>query len=184
MPAVEQRTSGKWLGRVAAIVVCAVVCFLAISYLGPFAFLPIAGALVVLVYVLDAPQAVFSVFAAARRKVQGIEHDGRHDWYGFRGTTLRLFFDGAGKPWIAVKEVAQILEIDDVAEAFRLYGPAEFTAQSSASDERCLSETGLRRLLKYSRHRDAHALLLWFEREVMLPLRRRRELFPGGVDPK
>lgn len=184
MPATDQHTSGKWLGRAAAVAACAAVCFLAISYLGPFAFLPIVGAMVVLVYVLNAPQAVFSVFAAARRKVRGVEHDGRHDWYGFRGTTLRLFFDGAGKPWIAAKEVAQILEIDDVAEAFRLYHPAEFAAQSFASNERCLSETGLRRLLKYSRHRDAHALLLWFEREVMLPLRRRRELFPGAVEPK
>lgn len=182
MAEVNQRTPGKWLGRVGAVAACAAVSVLAISHLGPFALFPIVGAVVVLVYVLDAPQAIFSIFAAARRKVQGIEHDGRHDWYGFRGTRMRLFFDETGKPWIAAKEITQVLEIRDVAEKFRSYGRAEFAAQPSASGEQCLSEAGLRRLLKYSQHRDAHALLLWFEREVMLPLQRRRELYPGAAD--
>lgn len=182
MSEVDKSTSGKWLGRSAVVAACAIVVYLAVVHLGAFALFPVAGAIVVLVYVLDAPQAIFSALDAARRKVRGVEHDGRHDWYGFRGTTLRLYFDEGGKPWIAVKEIAQVLEIKDVAEALRHYGRAEFAAQSFASDEQCLSEAGLRRLLKYSQHRDAHALLLWFEREVMLPLRRRRELFPGVAD--
>lgn len=178
----DGRTSGKWLGRFAVVAACAIVVFLSVSHLGAFALFPVAGVAIILVYVLDAPQAIFSAFGAARRRLRGIKHDGRHDWYGFRGTRLRLFFDEVGKPWIAVKEIAQILEIEDVAVAFRHYGPAEFAAQPFASGERCLSEAGLRRYLKGSRHRDAHALLLWFEREVILPLQRRREFFPAASD--
>jgi len=178
----DGRTSGKRLGRIAVVAACAIVVFLAVSHLGAFAFLPVAGVAVLLVYVLDAPQAVFSAFGAARRRLRGIKHDGRHDWYGFRGTTLRLFFDEGGKPWIAVKEIAQILEIEDIAATFSHYGPAEIAAQPFASSERCISEGGLRRYLKQSRHRDAHALLLWFEREVILPLQRRREFFPAASD--
>ena len=184
MSELDRSASEKWLGRLAVAAACAIVVVLAVSQLGPFALIPVAGVVIVLVYVLDAPQRIFSAAAAARRKLRGVKHAGRHDWYGFRGTTLRLYFDEGGKPWIAVKEIAQILEIEDVTAAFRHYGPAEFAAQSFAGGEQCLAETGLRRFLKYSRHRDAHALQLWFEREVILPLQRRREFFPGTGDRK
>ena len=175
----DETSSGKWLGRAAALAACAIVVYLAISRLGAFGLFAVAGALVVLVYVFNAPQLLFSVFDAARRKVRGVEHGGRHDWYGFRGTTMRLFFDEAGRPWIAMKEIAQVLEIGDAARAFSHYRPAEFAAQPFAKGEQCLSENGLRRLLEHSQHPDAHALLLWLEREVLLPLQRRRELFSG-----
>ena len=177
----DKTDSRKWLGRAAVLAACVIVVSLAVSRLGAGSLFVVAGAVIVLVYVFDAPQLVFSALDAARRKIRGVEHDGRHDWYGFRGTTMRLFFDDAGLPWIAVKEIALVLRIDDVAQALRHYGPAEFAAQSLANGEQCLSEIGLQRLLKHSRHRDAHALLLWFEREVMLPLRRRRESFPGAA---
>lgn len=178
----DRRDQGKWLRRFAVVAACAIVVVISVLHLGAYAFLPVAGVAIVLVYVLDAPQAIFSAFGAARRRLRGIKHDGRHDWYGFRGTTLRLFFDEGESPWIAVKEIAQILEIEDLAATFRHFGPSEFAAQPFAGGERCLSEAGLRRYLKGSRHRDAHALLLWFEREVILPLQRRRKFFPGAAD--
>ena len=150
--------------------------------MGAFALFPVVGVVIVLVYLFDAPQFLFSVIDAARHKVAGVEHNGRHEWYGFRGTRMRLFFDEAGAPWIAVKELALVLGIDDVAETFRLYRPSEFSAPSFADGEECVSEVGLRRLVKYSRHQDAHALKLWFEREVLLPRRRRLDLFSGESD--
>lgn len=165
----------KWLGRALAIAACGIVVYLAIKHFGKFGYIAIALAGVVLVYVLDVPQMLFWGFDAARAKVQGVEHDGRHDWYGFKGVTLRVFCDESGEPWVAAKEIARVLEIDDVAATLSNFGSGEFARQSFAKDEACLSERGMRRLLKYSRHREAGALLLCFEREILMPLRRRRE---------
>jgi len=177
MSEADERASSKWLGRAAAVAACGIVVYLAIKHLGPFGLFAVAGAVIVLVYVFDVPQLLFSALERARRKVRGVEHDGRHDWYGFQGNTIRVFFDDRRKPWMAVKEIAHVFQVEDVADAFRQYGPAEFAQQPFANDEYCLSEAGLRRLLKYSRHRDAQAFLLWFEREVLMPLQRRQELF-------
>lgn len=175
MSDVDERASSKWLGRAAAVAACGIVVYFAVSHLWPFGLFAVAGAAIVLVYVFDVPQLLFSALEGARRRVRGVEHNGRHDWYGFQGTTIRVFFDDRRRPWLAVKEIAHILRIEDVADAFRHYRAAEFAQQPFAKDEYCLSEAGLRRLLKYSRHPDAHAFLLWFEREVLIPLRRRQE---------
>jgi hypothetical protein len=169
------------LGRALAIAVCGIIVYLAIAYFGNGGYVTLALAAVVLVYVLDVPQFFFLAFDAARAKVQGVEHDGRHDWYGFKGVTLRVFRGATGEPWVAAKEIARILEIENVAAALSNFGAAEFARQSFAKGEACLSERGLRRLLKYSRHREAGALLLCFEREVLMPLRRRREQSSGST---
>ena len=171
----ERRTWSRWLGRAFAIAVCGIVVYLAIAYFGNAGYVTLALAAVVLVYVFDVPQFFFLAFDAARAKVQGVEHDGRHDWYGFKGVTLRVFCDESGEPWVAAKEIARVLEIEDVAATLSNFGPGEFARQPFARDEACLSERGLRRLLKYSRHRESGALLLCFEREILMPLRRRSE---------
>jgi hypothetical protein len=74
---------------------------------------------------------------------------------------------------MAAKEIAHILAAGDVPEAFRGYRPGEFGKQPFAGDEYCLSEAGLRRLLKASQHPEAHPMLLWLERDVLFPLRER-----------
>jgi prophage antirepressor-like protein len=117
------------------------------------------------------------LFEAASHRVAGVEGEGRHEWYGFRGTRLRIFLDANGAPWLAVKELAHVLDIRDTKEAFSLYGPTEYASPSFADGEPCVSDRGLRRFIKYSKHPDAHAIKLWWEREVLLPLNRRRELF-------
>lgn len=170
----ERRALSRWLGRVLAIAACGIVVFLAVRYFGKSGYITVALAGVVLVYVLDVPQLLFRGLDAARAKVQGVEHDGRHDWYGFKGVTLRVFCDQSGEPWVAVKEIARILEIEDVATTLSNFGSGEFARQSFAKNEACLSERGMRRLLKDSRHSEAGALLLCFEREVLMPMRRRR----------
>lgn len=184
MSEVDERASRKWLGRAAAVAACGIVVYFAVSRFWPFGLFAVAGAAIVLVYVFDVPQLLFSALEGARRRVQGVEHNGRHDWYGFQGNTIRVFFDDRRRPWMAVKEIAHIIQVEDVADAFRHYRPAEFAKQPFAKDEYCLSEAGLRHLLKYSRHRDAHAFLLWFEREVLMPLRRRQEQSSAPAIPK
>jgi len=146
--------------------------------LGVIALFPLVGWAILLVWLFDAPQLLFSLFDAAKHKVAGVEGEGRHEWYGFRGTRLRIFLDGSGAPWLAVKEFAHVLDIGDVKESFRLYGPSEYAKPPFADGEPCISDRGLRRYLKYSKHPDAHAVKLWWEREVLLPTKRRRDLFP------
>ena len=160
--------------RVAAVIGSVIVLYLAFTTLGAFGLFAMAGVVIVLVYVFDVPEVIFAGFYKARRKVQGVEHAGRHDWYGFHGSTIRVFFDERHKPWLAAKEIAHILAAGDVPEAFRGYRSAEFSQQPFADDEYCLSEAGLRRLLKGSQHPEAHPMLLWLEREVLFPLRERQ----------
>jgi hypothetical protein len=164
----------KCLMRVAAIVGSVIVIYWGFATLGAFGLFTMAGAIIVLVYAFDVPEILFFGFYKARRKVQGVEHAGRHDWYGFHGTTIRVFFDERRKPWMAAKEIAHILATGDVPEAFRGYRSSEFAQQPFANDEYCLSEAGLRRLLKDSQHPEAHPMLLWLERDVLFPLRERQ----------
>jgi hypothetical protein len=172
----DQRTA-KWVWRAAAVIAGPPFIFWMANNFGVVALFPLVGWAIILVWLFDLPQLLFSAFDAARHKVAGVESKERHEWYGFRGTRMRLFLDDRGAPWIAVKELAHVLEIADVDDAFSLYRPTEYASPRFANGEACLSDTGLRRLLKYSRHRDAHAVKLWWEREVLLPLHRRRELF-------
>ena len=159
--------------RVAAVVGSVIVLYLAFTILGAFGLFALAGVVIVLVYTFDVPEILFFGLHKARKKVQGVEHAGRHDWYGFHGTTIRVFFDEQRKPWMAAKEIAHILAAGRIPEAFRGYRSAEFGRQPFANEEYCLSETGLRRLLKNSRHPEAHPMLLWLERDVLFPLRER-----------
>ena len=169
----EELRKRKRLYRVAAVVGSMLAVYLTVTTLGAFGLFAIAGAVIALVYTFDVPEILFSGYYAAKKKVQGVEHAGRHDWYGFHGTTIRVFFDAHRKPWMAAREIAQILAAGDVPEAFRGYRSSEFGQQPFAGNEYCLSETGLRRLLKSSQHPEAHPMLLWLERDVLFPLRER-----------
>ena len=169
----ESERKRKRLLRVAAVLGSVIVLYLAFTSLGAFGLFALAGVVIVLVYTFDVPEVLFAGFYKARRKVQGVEHAGRHDWYGFHGTTIRVFFDERHQPWMTAKEIAHILAAGDVPEAFRGYRASEFARQPFAHDEYCLSEVGLRRVLKNSQHPEAQPLLLWLEREVLFPLRER-----------
>jgi hypothetical protein len=113
---------------------------------------------------------VFAPFEWAKRYIDGAEGGHRHEWYGFKGQRVRVFLDAEQQPWFACNEIAFLLGIDDPKTAFRSYAPHEYGTPESAS-ERCLSEAGLRRLIKYSTHPDAVALGVWLERDVLRMLR-------------
>jgi len=173
MQSEEAERKRKLLIRAGVLAGCVLVVYVAVVNLGPFALFAVAGAVIVLVYAFDVPEWLFASVRAAKKTVQGIEHAGRHDWYGFHGRTIRVFFDERRKPWMAAKEVAHILHAGSIPDAFRGYRTSEFGKQPFANGEYCLSEAGLRRLLASSGHPEAHAMLLWLEREVLFPLRGR-----------
>jgi len=110
----------------------------------------------------------------AKRYVEGVEGNERHEWYAFKGQRVRVFLDEEQRPWFALNEIAFILALEIDEKTFRHYGPGDLAKPDGAS-EKCLSEAGLRRLIKYSTHRDAGALGLWLERDVLRILKNRAE---------
>ena len=123
---------------------------------------------------------LFAPFEWARRYVQGVEGGHQHEWYSFKGQRVRVLLDAGGQPWFALNEIAHLLELGTDRGMFRHYGPQEYGIPESAS-EPYLSESGLRRLLRYSAaHPDAVALELWLERDVLRLLRRRAEVQSRG----
>lgn len=175
----EQRSVGVWLLRAASLA----------GILGAFSAIGVymgkgdastANTLVFLavgcgvLFVWSWRNALFAPFEWAKRYVEGVEGDHRHEWYAFKGQRVRVFLDQAGQPWFALNEIAFILAIKVDDSTFRHYSAKEVSTPSTAP-ERCLSESGLRRLIKYSKHRDAGALGLWLEREVLRVLENKKE---------
>ncbi len=115
---------------------------------------------------------LFGLIGRATRYVEGVEGDGRHEWYAFKSQRVRVFLDEYRHPWFALEDIAYILSMKPGDATFKSYGPREMAVPESAS-EPYLSESGLRRLVKYSRHRDAAALGAWIERDVLRVLRNR-----------
>jgi len=109
---------------------------------------------------------LFTLLESAKHHVQGVEGDHRHEWHAFKGQRVRVFLDANQRPWFALNEIAFILSIKVDDKTFRHYGSRELGIPESAR-ENCLSESGLRRLIKYSAHPDAGALGLWLDREVL-----------------
>lgn len=119
-----------------------------------------------------------SLFDRAKRYVQGVEGDHPHEWYAFKGQRVRVFLDVEGQPWFALDEVAHILDLKIDRYTFRHYGSRELGVPTPGAGQ-CLSESGLRRLIRYSTHPDARALGLWLEREVLRMLAKRAGRTPG-----
>jgi hypothetical protein len=117
---------------------------------------------------------LFSALARAKSYVEGVEGDSRHEWYAFKGQRVRVFLDANQQPWFALNEIAYILSLQVDEKTFRHYGARELGTPESAS-EKCLSERGLRRLIRHSTHADAGALGLWLERDVLRMLKNRAE---------
>ena len=115
---------------------------------------------------------IFGFLAEAKRYVEGVEGDHRHEWYAFKGQRVRVFLDAKRQPWFALNEIAFILSLQADEKTFRHYGSRELAIPESAG-EKCLSESGLRRLIKYGTHPDAGALGLWLDREVLRVLKNR-----------
>jgi hypothetical protein len=118
---------------------------------------------------------LFTSLGWVKRQIQGVEGDHRHESYSFKGQRVRVFLDERQQPWLALNEIAFILAFKVEEKTFRHYGRHEYGMPKSASED-CLSESGLRRLIKYSAHPDAEALGIWLEREELRVLRSRKEI--------
>ena len=175
----EERAGRAWLMRIASLAAI-IAAVAAIGY-----FLHRGDTLIAVLLVAAVPLlavvfswlwtgTLFTSLERATRYVQGVEGDHRHEWYSFKSQRVRVFLDEAQRPWFPVDEIAFILEFKVANNTFRHYGPEEYGTPESAS-EPCLSESGLRRLIKYSTHPDAGALHNWLEREVLRMLRNRKE---------
>lgn len=119
--------------------------------------------------------ALFTSLERAKSYVEGAEGGHRHEWYAFKGQRVRVVLGEKQQPWFAVNEIMFILSLKDEKHTFRHYGPHEYGMPEGAS-ESYLSETGLRRLIKYSTHPDAGALGIWLQREVLRMLRSRMKI--------
>jgi len=173
----EERPGLTWILRIAAL--AAIVAVLA--GIGMFIRKGDAFGAMTLVFVLPLfavalswlwTGLLFAPFEWAKRHVQGVEGAHWHEWYAFRGQRVRVFLDEQQRPWFALNEIAFILGLAADGDAFRLYGPDEMGTPESAP-EPCLSESGLRRAIKYSLHPAAPALGIWLERDVLRMLRKR-----------
>ena len=169
-----------WLGRIVSLV--AIAAFVAAIVVlvrkrdALYAFMLVATApLIALMFRRRLTELLFNSLERAKSYVEGAEGGHWHEWYAFKGQRVRVFLDQLQRPWFAANDVAFILGIEDEKSAFLRYGPNEYGTPESAS-ERCISEPGLRRLIKYSLHPDAGALGIWLEREVLRMLRNRKEI--------
>lgn len=89
--------------------------------------------------------------------------------------TVNIHMRMQGKfPWFVAHEVGWALEIKDIRPAIEKFGVGE---RDEIGEDRalCLSEKGVLRLIDASRNPDARRFRLWFEREVMFAIRRRRD---------
>ena len=175
----DERTGRTWFFRIASLAaIIAVVAAIGVFFRkgdSLIAILLLATVPVLaVVFSWTWTGSIFTSLEWAKRYVDGAEGDHRHEWYSFKGQRIRVFLDEAQRPWFAVNEIAFVLDLKDEKQSFRHFGPDEYGNPESAS-ERCLSESGLRRLIKYSAHPDAGALGIWLEREVLRMLRNRKE---------
>ena len=184
----EERTGRIWFMRVASLA----AIFAALAAIG---FFLRRGDLLIVIFLLLTVQLLAVLFSWtwtgslitslewAQRYIQGAEGEHRHEWYSFKSQRVRIFLDAMQRPWFPVNEIAFILDLKVEKDTFRHYGPHEYGAPESAS-ERCLSESGLRRLIKYSPHPDAGALGIWLEREVLRMLGNRNERQPEAAESR
>ena len=174
-----------WVLRVVA-VAGIIAAFLAVGYFvkkrqAAYA-IPLLFTVIPFAYMLSRnwTGSLFSGAESAKRYVDGVEGQHRHEWYAFKGQRVRVWLDAKQQPWFAVRDIAGTLDLNVDKTTFRAYGLREHAIPESAS-EACLSEQGLRRLIKNSKHGEAGALALWLERDVLRVLRNRNEGLPVSV---
>jgi hypothetical protein len=175
----DERPGRMWFFRIASLLaflalIAAIGLFVHQGDAGPAGFLVLVAPAFAVALSWNWTGSLFAPFEWAKRYVDGAEGGHRHEWYAFRGQRVRVFLDERQQPWFALNEIAFLLAIEDQEKTFRHYSPQEYGIPQSAS-EHCLSENGLRRLIKYSAHPDAGALGVWLERDVLRMLRNRKE---------
>ena len=105
-----------------------------------------------------------------RRALQ--EWEGRY--YKYEGTHLRAYFDGEDA-WFDAKDVLSVLDKTPGAWLDTRFTPEEYGVNPGRSDK-CFSPAGVIKLTQISEHPEAPKFRLWFERTVVLYLKRKKEM--------
>ena len=176
----DERTGRVWFFRIASLVavfavIAAIGLFFRKGEAAPAILLLFMAPVLAVVLSWSWTGSLFTPFEWAKRYVEGVEGVHRHEWYAFKGQRVRVVLDEKQQPWFALNEIAYILAFNADEKTFRHYGPHEYGIPESEF-ESYLSESGLRRLIKYSAHPEAGALGIWLEREVLRVLRRRNKI--------
>jgi hypothetical protein len=178
---IDERPGRTWFFRILSLVGIAMV-FVGIDYFLrkgqtlPALFMLAGVPVFAVMFSRSWTGALFTALERSQRYVQGAEGDHRHEWYAFRGQRVRVLIDDQRRPWFAANEIVFLLQLGDEKQAFRHYGPQEYGIPESQS-EGYVSEAGLRRLIRYSKHPDAGALGIWLERDVLRMLRNRKQIY-------
>lgn len=76
-------------------------------------------------------------------------------------------------PWFLARDIGWVFDIKDIRPTIERYGVGE-RGEIGEDGALCLSEKGVLRLASSLRHPRAPKFRLWFERDVMFPIRRKR----------
>jgi hypothetical protein len=108
------------------------------------------------------------------------------NYYEFANIQIRIIEDGGGL-WFCDADVFQVLGISPAMAASRIsLFQAHERRYFSQHKLHAFSEDGVKRLLAKSQHRESRPMLLWIEREVLKPHRRKielRDMPPPEADP-
>ena len=123
---------------------------------------------------LVAPEIVEIFPWLARKGREHVYEPGENDrmyTYGLVNIWMRM----QGEiPWFVARDIANALRVEGIESRVEKFATSEKCIME-ADGELCLSEKGVLRLASGTRTHDAPKFRLWFEREVMFPIRRLQE---------
>ena len=109
--------------------------------------------------------------AQIERLAAAAAHGGRH--YYFEQQEIQVRFDEAGGAWLRLADIRRCVGGD--THGIRHYASTEACLVDGEGRAIYLSIGGVRRYVRLVRHADKRAFLLWFERDFVVPIERRRE---------
>jgi len=119
---------------------------------------------------LIAPEVVeFWSWFIGKAEEHAVQRDERIYRFGY--TDIRMLMVGEN-PWFAAADVGSALGFADIDQETKRF---DVTKCDLVSGEPYLSEAGVMTLIGRSRRPDTRSFKIWFEREVMSPLKRARE---------
>src|SRR3954471_2339671 len=116
-PAVEPSKTSTWLLRIVSLAgivgaVAAVGVFMRKGNSQTAGMMVFAAVACALLFAWSFKSALLAPLEWAKRYVEGVEGNERHEWYAFKGQRVRVFLDEAERPWFALNEIAFILSLN------------------------------------------------------------------------
>ena len=112
----------------------------------------------------------FFGIAHLQRLAARVAHGGRHYYFGHE--EIRVVFDDNDSAWLCLADLRRCIGGD--AGRIRHFLPTEATTFRASSRQVYLSEAGVRRYVAVTRHADLQKFTLWFERDFISPIEKRR----------